>query len=56
MSAIECPYEEKCCMKTWDGEHCTALSDTKFPDGKCHFRKENPKGENLYDKERRKRK
>lgn len=28
---------------------CPILSDTKFPDGKCHFRKTEVDGKNLYD-------
>lgn len=42
-----CPYTEECCMK--ENGDCTALSDTSFPDGQCHFRKEDPNGYNLYD-------
>lgn len=28
---------------------CTALEDTEFKDGKCHFRKDRARGVNLYD-------
>lgn len=50
-ATIPCPFQEPCCMK-W-GNECTALTDTRFPDKKCHFRKTWALGENLYDKEKR---
>lgn len=49
--AIPCPFQEPCCMK--ENGKCTALTDTRFKDGKCHFRKLFPHSENEYDKERR---
>lgn len=45
----------KCCMRNeMDGRTCEALGNTHFKDHKCHFRKENPFGPNLYDKEKSK--
>jgi len=48
---VPCPFEEPCCMK-WENQ-CTALTDTRFPDKKCHFRKTWALGDNQYDKEKR---
>ena len=50
-----CEYTAPCCFKRKDGR-CKILNDTDFDDEKCHFRKTEPFGENLYDKERRERK
>ena len=47
-----CYYSGACCMRTGENE-CTVLADTKFWDGKCHFRKATSNGPNLYDEERR---
>mgnify|MGYP003307861185 CR=1 FL=1 len=47
----KCPYGEPCFMRTRGGE-CEILTDTKFDDGKCHFRKETPDGPNAYDEAR----
>lgn len=49
--AIPCPFQEPCCMK--ENGKCTVLTDTRFKDNKCHFRKLFPHSENEYDKERR---
>lgn len=35
--AIPCPFQEPCCMK--ENGKCTVLTDTRFKDNKCHFRK-----------------
>lgn len=43
-----CPYRGECCMRD-DFGNCLALSNVEFRDGKCHFRKEQKEGENLYD-------
>lgn len=48
-----CPFSEPCCMRRDDGR-CVSLTYMDFPDGECHFRKLTRNGENLYDKERRK--
>ena len=50
-----CTHEEEgyCCFRKWDQLYqitmCDILSDAKFPDGLCHFRKLDPEGDNLYD-------
>lgn len=53
VSAI-CPYDDPCCMKVTRGKvsKCFALSETKFKDGQCHFRKVDPYGPNMYDEAR----
>lgn len=40
-------------MRRDDGR-CVSLTYMDFTDGECHFRKLTRNGENLYDKERRK--
>lgn len=52
---LRCPYKEACCFKKKENGHlyCKILSDTRFYDGKCHFRKRKVDGENLYDKWRK---
>lgn len=47
-----CPYPGDCCMRDGAGR-CLALSEVRFKDGKCHFRKKVKFGPNLYDHERR---
>ena len=46
-SATMCRYEGPCCMRIRGA--CTALNDTWFEDGVCHFRKATSDGPNLYD-------
>ena len=51
-----CPYKDPCYMREknlYGHNICTALSDTWFADGRCHFRKETPGGKNKYDEWRR---
>jgi len=47
----KCMYEGKCCMR--DQDRCTALANTEFKDGECHFQKETRRGPNLYDQRKK---
>ena len=44
---VKCIYKEKCCFVDKKGQ-CRILSDVQFKDGKCHFRKREENGQNMY--------
>lgn len=46
----KCIYQGVCCYRNQFGK-CNILKDTWSHDGRCHFRKEDPEGPNLYDEE-----
>lgn len=48
-----CLYKGKCIMRDDYTYTCTALRDTYFEDGECHFRKETEDGPNVYDQKRK---
>lgn len=50
----ECIHTGKCCFRGTEenAKECQILEDTKFRDGKCHFRRLEYGAPNLYDLER----
>ena len=43
-----CPYSGNCVFRT-RADRCSILTRTDFPDGRCHFQKEDREDSNLYD-------
>ena len=50
-SSVKCHSIGECCFRLENGA-CKALSNTRFPDGQCRFRKKSEDGPNLYEKEK----
>ena len=48
-----CRYDDPCCFRRNRDQMCRILTDTKFFDEQCHFRKARIDGPNLYELDRR---